>query len=240
MWPGLKEQLEFALMKAAQAGPIPSGWHTLKAQLVSVGFDSNTLEDNHQGILDLFLVCLAGRQDASRYEPETMSRSRSPPIPRPPASIIPSKPSVLPSESFHRLPSSNLGTTVAHSRTPEEGWIRLKECSGEKANVSFCFGPKSKNTIGTHIINRYAEQLRPQIKDDTIVLVYCLDSHPGRTYKIEFQIEDSDDFDILLGRYWKGDKPKEVQSDNGSTSNRSRDSRGKSGELELSVALSSR
>jgi hypothetical protein len=232
MHSGLKEQLEFALRKAAKAGP--RAWPKLKAELLFVGFGERTLEDNHKEITDLFLVCLAScGQDSSPYDPEPMSRSRSPPVPRPPSPMTPSTSSVLSPRPTHRTISSNVELIPKSARAPEEGWIRLIEETREKANVSFCFGSETDNTIGAHIIDRYKKQLRPRIKADMIELVCCLDSQPGRTYVIKFQIEESETFDVLLGRYWKGDKPKEAQSDNGGMARVNEENRGKSGKLRL-------
>jgi hypothetical protein len=225
---GLKEQLEFALKRAAHVGPRP--WPQLKAELVSVGFDPNTLEDNHKEITDIFLVCLAGRgQDLSLYDPEPTGQSRSPPLPRPP-SITPSVSSSGPSHTNNLAP---LASIPAFARAPEDGWIRLTDKTREKADVRFCFGSEAENSIGAHIIDHYKKQLRPRIKGDMIELVCCLDSQPGRTYVIKCLIEESDTFDVLLGRYWKGDKPKEPQSDKGNMARTNEENRGKSGKFRL-------
>lgn len=228
----LKEQLKFALKKAAQAGPRP--WPKLKAELVSVGFDPHTLEDNHKDIADIFLVYLAScGQDSSSYDLESMGRSRSPPLSSPPSPIDPSIPSSLSPGVSRRDPLSVEEPAPVLARPPEDGFIRLTEKTRLKADVRFCFGSKTENSIGAHIIEEYKKQLRPRIKDDMIELRCCLDSHPGRTFVIKFQIEESETFDVLLGRYWKGDKPKEAQSDKSNMARTTEQNRGKSGKLRL-------
>jgi hypothetical protein len=225
---GLKEQLEFALKRAAQAGPRP--WPQLKPELVSVGFDPHILEDNHKEITDIFLVYLAGRgQDSSPHELEPMGQSQSPsPLP-----IDLSIPSIPSPGASRRDPLSAVESASVPKRPPEDGFIRLTERTREKADVRFCFGSKTENSIGAHIIEQYNKQLRPRIKDDMIELCCCLDSHPGRTFVIKFQIEESETFDVLLGRYWKGDKPKEAQSDKSNMARAAEQNRGKDGKLRL-------
>jgi hypothetical protein len=238
----LKELLVFMLKSAAKDGL--RTWPTLKAELVAAGLDERTLEAHHKEIGDLFLVCLSdGRmQDSSRYDLAPLRQSRSPPLkPHPPSPVVAPNPSVLSPSLFRRTTSCNTESDAIPNRAPEEGWIGLKENMHEPAYVRFSFGLNPENTIGTHIIDRYEKQLRPRIRNGAIDLVYCLESSlPGRTYAIKFQIEDSEKFDILLGIYWRGDRPKEVQSDNGGAARANRDSRGISGKLKLFVTFKSR
>ena len=84
-----------------------------------------------------------------------------------------------------RDPLSAVESAPVPARPPEDGFIRLTEKTREKADVRFCFGSKTENSIGAHIIEQYKKQLRPRIKDDMIELCCCLDSHPGRTFVIK-------------------------------------------------------
>jgi hypothetical protein len=227
---GLKEQLEFALKRAAQAGPRP--WPQLKAELVSVGFHDLTLEENHKEITDIFLVCLTGcGKDNSPYDPGLIGQGRSPPQPHLPSAVDLSIASTTLPDAPRRDPLSVGEPAPIPARPPEDGFIRLTENTREKADVRFCFGSREENLIGAHIIEQYKKQLRPRIIDDMIELRCCLDSHPGRTFVIKFQIEESEKFDVLLGRYWKGDKPKEAQSEKSNMARVTEQNRGKGGKL---------
>jgi len=190
-----KDQLEFALTKAAKAGPRP--WAKLKAELVSIGFAQEVLEEHHIVVADIFLDCLAKLgDDSSPYYPKSKNRSRSPRLPSPSAASLQS------SELSSRSRYSKKESSENPVRKPTEGWIELTEGTREKRIVNFSFDPEPGNFIGTHIIDRYATQLRPRIVDDMIELVICLDSQPGRTHSVKCGIEESQIYDILLGQGW--------------------------------------
>jgi len=237
---GFKQVLEFMLNILAKDGSRP--WPQLKAELVAAGLDGSTLDAHQIDILALFVAILASpQQDSPRSHLLPQRQSRNPPLkPRPPAPFDASDLSVPSPSSFRRTTSCNTQLDAIPNDAPEEGWILLEEETGKRGRLLITFGPEPENKIGTHMIDRYWEQLRPRARNGMINLVCRLDSHPRRTYDIEFQIEESQDFDIQLGTYWRGDRPKEVQSDNGGTTRAYRDSRGVNGGLKLFVIFKSR
>ena len=187
------ELIETALKSIVKDGGVKS-WSQLKTKLVARGLMEQLVEDHHADIVDMLLLI---NESQVAYRPSANSNA-------PPLAV---------SGQLRLPPQMESATTIIPGKQ-EMGWIQLIGRT-ERAEFTFVFGSKKRNIVGKHIIDRYKKiwkDLESQIQNDTVEFVCGLSSNSARTYDVKFCIMESKDYDIQLGVYWKGDKPKRKKS----------------------------
>jgi len=199
MGPDLKDTLEHALMQMASEGP--RHFDQLKVKLMTRGIAQVVLDENRYEIMDMYMDCIRRHGNGmSLHDRAFIIKGPVPPLH---TNIPPLEPPLeLPARSSWSTLTKS-ATQSSNTDTYEEGWIKLIDIpSRAREDVFFSFSTKPGNVIGEHVLLRYGKRIDWESQDENIELICHLESHPRRTYTVNFRVAKSKDFDVLLGRGW--------------------------------------